>query len=321
MKLFKQILFIIAFLAIPVGLFFKINLLSGGGLLLCTGLLGFFLYYIAKTIKDLVKKRNEKINITLQICIVLMSVIFFSKYQFYRFGDCPGLFIIPLFIFTAILYLVKGRYRDNKLISVSILYLILSIPLFCFDFNKSPRKYIPQEWTNRYDISGRVAITLPYEYKYPETEQLREKAYQLKSEEYYYEAMLVYNEARKIEPENPWLLFDLSEVYARTNHLETATALLDTAIMLNGTIAAFYGNRGLLHYKLKENSKAINDYLKAVQIDSINPHIYINLALVYYFENEFDRVCESIAKAERLGGNVNADKFLSMIKRKYCDAK
>jgi tetratricopeptide (TPR) repeat protein len=141
------------------------------------------------------------------------------------------------------------------------------------------------------------------------------------SEEYYYEAMLVYNEARKTEPENPWLLFDLSEVYARTNHLETATALLDTAIMLNGTVAAFYSNRGLLHYKLKENSQAINDYLTAARIDSVNPHIYLNLALVYYYENEFDLVCESIAKAERLGGSVHADKFLSMIKKKYCDTE
>jgi hypothetical protein len=181
MKLFKQILFIIAFLAIPVGLFFRINLWSGGGILICMGLFGLFLCYITKTIKDLVKKRNEKTNITLQISIVLMSVIFFSKYQFCRFGDYPGLFIIPLFIFTAILYLVKGKCRDNKLISVAILYLILSIPLFCFDFNKSPIKYIPQEWTDRYDISGGAGITLPCEYKYPETEQLREKAYQLKS--------------------------------------------------------------------------------------------------------------------------------------------
>jgi hypothetical protein len=320
MKILKKLLFVIALLATPIGVLLKMNLLSGG-LIVTLGLFGMFLYFTAKTIKDCMKKRNDISNIVFQICIVLTSVILFSKYQFFYFGDYPGLLIIPWFIFEVLRYFIKGKHKDIKLTSVSIIYLILVIPLFCFDFWKSPRRYIPQEWVNRFDVEGRVGIDLPYEYKYIETEQLSQKAYQLEKKGLYDEAINVYYEAYKIEPENPLLLFSLSEVYSVINQLETAIALLNAVIELDSTNAAFYNNRGLLHYKLKENEQAITDYTKAVQLDSTQSSFHANLALVYYHENKFELACQSIEYAEQLGFNVKASKYFRILKKRYCNTK
>lgn len=321
MKFLKLFLFIIILLAIPVGVLLNMNLLFGGGSLITLGLFGILLYYTVKTIKDCIKKRNNRFNIILQIGVVLTTVVLFSKYRFFRFGDYPALVIIPLFFFMVLEYFAKSNNRDIKLIAVSIIYLILFIPLFCFDFWSSPRRYIPNEWVNRYDVRDGSEIDLPHVFIYSETEQLSQKAYQLKSDGYYYEAMIIFQEAHKIEPKNPLLLFELSEFYARNNLLETAIALLDTAIMIDNTTVAFYNNRGLLHYKLKENNQAIADYLKAVQIDSTQLTLYVNLALAYYYEKKFELVCESINKAEKLGLNMKAHKHLDKVRKRYCKFK
>jgi tetratricopeptide (TPR) repeat protein len=320
MKILKNILFVIILVAVPVGVLFKMILLPGG-ILITLGLFGMFLYFAAKTIKDYVNRRNNISNIVFQICVVLTSVILFSKYQFYYFGDYPGLLIVPWFILEVLRYFIKGKQKDIKLTSVSIIYLILVIPLFCFDFWNSPRKYIPQEWVNRYDIEGEVGIDLPYGYRYVETEQLSQKADQLAKRGLYDEAIIVLHEAHSIEPDNPWLLFDLSAVYSKTNLLETAISLLNAAIELDSTNAAFYNNRGLLHYKLKENNQAIADFTKAVQLDLTQPSIYVNLTLVYYYENKFELACQSLESAEHLGFDINTSKYLKNLKKRYCNAK
>ena len=320
MRILKNLLFIIALLAIPAGILFKMHLLSGGGLI-TLGLLGMFLYYTAKTIKDCVKKRNNTFIIIMQIGVVLTSIVLHSKYQLFFYGDYPGLVIIPWFISMICIYFVRENDKNIKLSSVSIVYLILFIPLFCFDFWGSPRRFIPHEWVDRYDVKDGIEIVLPYEFKYAETEQLCQKAYQLKNKGDYDNALIVFQEAYKIEPYNPLLLFELSEVYARTNHLEAAIELLDAAIVLDSTNSAFYNNRGLLHYKLKENDLAIADYTKAIKIDSTKTSLYINLALVYYHEKRFDVACQSIDYAEKLGYNVKTNKHISMIKRRYCNTK
>ena len=226
MKTLKKILFVIALITIPVGVLLNMNLLPGG-IFIVFGLFGMFLYFTLKTIKDFVKKRNDTSIIVFQICIVLTSVILFSKYLFWSFGDYPGLLIIPWFIFEVLKYFIKTKRKNIKFTSVSIIYLILVIPLlFNFDFWKSPRGYIPQEWINRFEVGSSSEIVLPYEFKYFETEKLVQKAQQLEKERRYGEAINVYYEALEIEPENPRLFFDLANVYSNINQLETAIALL-----------------------------------------------------------------------------------------------
>ena len=319
MKLLKNIHYIFSILLVLSGVIIKLQNWDGGNSILALGLLGILVYFVAKLIKDIVKKRNDLLKILLLVLIVLMSVLIFAKYLWYGFSDYPGLIVVPLFIFTSLYYFIKGENRELKIITTSILYLLLSIPLFINVSFRSPREYFPSEWYNRYQTDDAIPVKLPYGFKYIETEQLSIKAHKLRESKMYYEAINIYKEALVSEPKNPILLFDLSETYARINNLEQAVALLDTAIMVDSTYSGFYNNRGLLYYKLDQNDKAIKDYLKAIEIDSTITTFYYNIALAYYYEDNFVKACESINKVEQLGFNLNSSKALKRIKRKHCN--
>ena len=133
---------------------------------------GLVIYFIAKTIKDIVKHRLNKINLTLQILIVLMSPILFSKYLNHSFGDYPGLIIVPAFIIMSVFYFFKSKLKYTKLSVATIAYLILSIPLFGLEYYKSPIHYIPKYWYHRYDVEESAHIVLGDACKYKETEEL-----------------------------------------------------------------------------------------------------------------------------------------------------
>jgi len=311
-------LFYISIGLLPIGLLFRIQHFPGGAILFILGLLGLYTYFIARTIKDVVKNRINWLNISLQIIIVLMSPIIYSKYFFHDFGDVPGLLIVPSFVIMSLFYLFIKRLKDNRLIITSITYLMLSIPFFGLEFPYSPKQYIPKDWYDRYDSEKGIAVTLPYGFRYKETEELSIKAFDLKESNHFYEAITLYHQAIKLEPQNPRLFFDISECYARINDLESAIAALDTAISIDSTYAGFYNNRGLLFYKLKENDKAISDYKRAIQLDSTQSSLYENLALAYYNNNLFDKSCEAIEKAEKLGLNIDDSKELKWIKEEKC---
>jgi len=318
MKKVKNIVFVTTILLIPIGILFRLFDVSGGSSFLSLGFFGFFIYYTIKTIKDL-KREISKTIFLVQIMIVLMSFSLFTRYQYHIFGDYPSLIIVPLFIFTTLRYLLKEKEKITKLTTISLLYLLLTIPLFGLDFHKSPRHYIPKSWYDRFGNTIGIPVTLPYGFELLETEQLSIEAFELKKQKQYIEAIIIYKQARNLEPKNPKLLFDLSETYAKINDLETAISLLDTAIIIDDTYPGFYNNRGLLYCKLKGNDKAIQDYHKAIELDSTQSSFYANLAMVYYYENLFDISCQQIDKAESLGLNINDYKELKRIKKRYCE--
>lgn len=318
MKKLVTILFLISIGLIPIGMIFRIQHLIGGNTFFTFGLLGLFIYFIAKTTRDIIKKSIDKFNILLQILTILMTITLFSKYLYHTFWDYPGLLIIPLYIVAFLLYIINGKLRYSKLTIASTTFLILSIPLFGFKFHESPRQYIPKEWYNRYDVAGSIPVNTPYKFDFKETEQLSIKAFELKKSKNYYEAIMVYRQALKIEPHNPSLLFDISDCYAFLNDLETAISFLDTAILFDSTYAPLFNNRGLAYYKLKENKKALKDYQKAIQIDSTQSTFFANIALVYYYENDYNKACEAILKAERLGLDLSNQEFLKIIKDEVC---
>jgi len=313
MKRLISILFLISIGLIPIAMIFRIQHWPGGNSFLTLGLFGLLIYFIAKTIKDLVKKRADKFIIAFQLLTILMSITLFSKYLYHIFWDYPGLIIVPIFIVMSLIYLIKGKLRYSKLTITSITFLILSIPLFGFEFHKSPRQYIPKEWYNRFDIKGSVPVNPPYKFDFKETEQLSVKAFELKKSKHYYDAIVVYRQALQIEPRNPKLLFDISGCYALINKLESAISILDTAILLDNSYAPFYNNRGLIYYKLKENNKALLDYQKAIQLDSRQPSFYANIALVYYYEKDFEKARDALKRAEQLGLDLTTYKYLNSL--------
>jgi len=317
MKLINTIFFS-AIVTILIGQLMRIKDLPGGTLFFFIGNTIIFLFFLVRTIKELSKKRKEWKIIFLQILLVLMAFTIFSKYLYHGFWDFTGIVIVPIFLGYSIFSLIKIKNSDIKLTVSTILYFILSIPLFGFEFHSSPRRYIPKEWYNRYDVLESQSVSFSHPFQSKNAKQLFLDAFALTRSEQYFEAIKIFQRAQKLEPNNPQLLFELSNSYARVNKLERAIALLDSAIMIDDSVAALYNNRGLLYYKLKENKKAINDYQRAIRLDSTLHIIYSNLALVYYYEKMFDNACQSIEKAETLGLKVDKYIKLKRIKRKYC---
>lgn len=318
MKKNSVIFFYIIIGIFPMAMLLRIKEGPFESLLFALGFLGLLMYFSARTVKDLLLKRNNRFNILLQIFMVLMSVILFSKYLYHSFGDYPGLLIIPLFVTTSVMYLIKGKATDGKLTISVVTYLILLIPLFGLDFYGAPRQYIPQDWYDEYEEDKQVEVVMPYTYQFKETEELSIRAFELKKSNYLDSAILIYRQALKLEPRNPKLLFDMSDCYAEMNDLEMAIAILDTAILIDSSYIGFYNNRGLYHFKLKENDKAIVDFKKAILIDSTQYVSYTNIALAYYNKRMFEESCEAIKKAEKLGIEIDNFKELKRIKNKKC---
>ena len=269
--------------------------------MLFLGLLGFMIYFISRSIRDILTKHINKTNFLYLVAIILMTITLYAKYCYFAFWDYPALIITPVFILVAVLYFKRTNEKDYKLMATSVLYVIMIIPLFGIKFHGAPRKLFPQEWYDRFDIKQSTSVNLPYKFKFKETSDLRDKANSLKNKNNYSEAINIYHQAMKIEPNNEFLYFDISECYARENHLEEAILLLDTAIMFDQSQSSYFNNRGLIYYKLKENTKAINDYLTAIKLDSTQSSIFANLALVYYYQKQFKKACEAFEKAKQLG--------------------
>jgi tetratricopeptide (TPR) repeat protein len=319
MKKIKNILFYASVGLIPIGLLLRSqDYLMFGNILTTFGLLGHFVYFIINGINDYLKRRRDGISSILQILIILMSFTLFAKYLNIVFWDYPGLIIIPSFVCSSLIYLIQGKRRDIKLITISVLYLLMIIPLFGIDLYNAPRQYIPKVWYNRYDVEGNVPVNLPYRFNFKETEQLSIRAVDLKKSKEYYAAIQVFRQAIKIEPRNSMLFFDMSDCYARINELETAISIMDTAILIDSTCAPFYNNRGLMYYKLKQNDKAVLNYERAIKLDSMKGVFYSNLALVYYFQEKYDKACETIDITKRLGLHISENKIVKRIQKKYC---
>jgi RNA polymerase sigma factor (sigma-70 family) len=61
------------------------------------------------------------------------------------------------------------------------------------------------------------------------------------------------------------------------------------AIEIDSGYVHAYNNRGLAYYAMNEYDRAITDYNKAIEIDSDYIHAYNNRGLVYYTMSEYDR--------------------------------
>lgn len=143
-------------------------------------------------------------------------------------------------------------------------------------------------------------ISLPYSFKSKKTQQISIKAYSLYEENKFKEAIELYRFAIKLESENPWLWFDLSNCYVNMSNPKKAILLLDTAITLDSSCSAFYNNRGYLHYSLGYYQNAIEDLKKTIHLDSSNWVPYLNLALAFYANNNLQDACIAFDSSKEL---------------------
>ncbi|WP_026710733.1 tetratricopeptide repeat protein [Flavobacterium filum] len=318
MKSFIKITFYSTLAILIFGLLFQILNWPGGKAFFALGLLGIFIYFISKLFKDYIRKRIDRYTILLQISIVLMCLILFSKYLEHEFGDYLGLFVLPFFIISTVLYLKNGSLKNQRLTSTSIIFFLLCIPLFGFNIGIEPQQYLPKEWYDRYGIEEKVTVKLPYSFKYKSTEKMSNEACSFVKSKDYYSAILTFEKALKIEPENPMLLLEISSCYANVNKLEKAIDYLNVAINIDSTYEGLYNNRGLLYHKLNDDDKAIKDFESAIKINPNQSFLYANLAISLYQSNKYSEACLAIQKAKQLGFKIDESKTIRNINKEIC---
>lgn len=272
------------------------------------GFAGILIYFISRTTKRVISTKNFGTTRVLELTLALMSVTLFSRYLYHTFWDIPGVVIVPFYIGVLIFGIIRRINQDHKIITTNILFIILLIPTFGISFYKGPRYLIPIDWYDRYQVSNAVTIKLPWKFNNSEAHDLNETGFNFMKDKQYNRAIEKFLEALKFE-RSPELFFNLSECYARTNKLEIAIDYLDTLISVDSTHPMPFNNRGLLNYKLKNNSAAIQDYLVAIELDSNFATYHSNLALAYHYNKEHEKACLEFSMARELGSSSEYPKL------------
>ncbi len=164
--------------------------------------------------------------------------------------------------------------------------------------------------------SKAIPIDLPYKFKTEKAQSLSVKAFNLRKEKKYDEAISIYQQAIAIEPDNPKLFFDVSECYANKQEFNESLFALDTALKLDSLNPDFYNNRGLIYWKLYKDENAINDYKQAIALGSKNWVVFSNLALAYHTSKKETQACEALKIAKKYGlmaSDIAKDEHLSAL--------
>jgi len=288
-------------------------------LLFIIGLLGIFLFFSIKAFKQVLIKKTFSLETVQQMIISLTSIVLFSKYLHHTFGDFLSIIVIPIFIVSLIIYITKKSNKDLKTLVASILYIALLLPILGIPFPITPRKYIPAKSSNRYGKTTSIPIQFPYKFESKTAENYNEKALKLHLNEKYKEAIQLYKKAIKLEPKSPELYFNLSYSYSKINQLEIAVEELNKAISLDSTISQVYNNRGLLYFKMNRNDEAVKDFKMTIALDHSNATAFANLALIYNERKEYEKACNAIHRAEKLGLDISDDAIITKIKDRNCE--
>ncbi|MFI1771589.1 T9SS type A sorting domain-containing protein [Thalassobellus citreus] len=59
--------------------------------------------------------------------------------------------------------------------------------------------------------------------------------------------------------------------------------------------------RGFIYHKLGDTKKGITDLKKAINLNTSNAYVYRNLGIVYYDTEKYEKACECLKKAQKLG--------------------
>lgn len=303
---------------VPLGTWMRAHDDSGARALFALGLLGILIYLIARIIKTICTKGKNRLLTLFLITLASLVITLFARYLYHTFWDYAGIITIVAFlILLPVTLLNKEQPKDHRLISIVVLLSVMSIPLFGIpDFYKAPRKLIPQEWYNRFDVGGSIGTSLPWTIDTDEALACSERALALRKANKISEAIEAYKACLAIV-KSPRFYFEISQLYARDNELEVAIQMMDSVMLMDSTNAPSYSNRGLLFYKLKQNDKAIADYEKAILLDSTNSSFYLNLGLALYFEDRFKESCINFEKAESMG--LVPDAYVRRVRKIKCN--
>lgn len=139
------------------------------------------------------------------------------------------------------------------------------------------------------------------------------KAEVLKSLNKYEEAIIVYDNAIKVSPQNALLYSQRGAAKADLNRLEEAVEDYSYALKLYSNLPVTLCNRGTLFFKLNKFEKALSDFEAAIKLDSHNARAYFGRGSILFLAfNRINEGLNDIKKAAELGDEEAIQLMLSL---------
>ena len=125
----------------------------------------------------------------------------------------------------------------------------------------------------------------------------RDRAWDLKSRNEYSHAILYYDEAIRLEPNDPGLWFWRGWCRYKNNECHQAEKDISQAIVLKSADSYYWYWRGLCHFGKAEYDRSIRDFDQAIVLKQDNPMLFSSRALAYIRGGDYSRAIEDCSKA------------------------
>ena len=103
-----------------------------------------------------------------------------------------------------------------------------------------------------------------------------------------YEAIPLFRQALRIEPENPLLWLNLGIAQQKTGEYNAALESYQRAIYIDDDMAESWGAMGLIYYELEQFELAENCYHNALERENHSPKIWNNLGVLYFLKSRYE---------------------------------
>lgn len=117
----------------------------------------------------------------------------------------------------------------------------------------------------------------------------------------YSQAQIYYENFMKIDPDNPRILGNISDVYRKGGKKEKYFEILKRATALNSPDPGIYSNLGVEYAARGDTAAAITFNQKAIAMDSTQEKAHANLGLLYASQDRFALADDHFMKAINLG--------------------
>jgi uncharacterized protein (TIGR02466 family) len=125
----------------------------------------------------------------------------------------------------------------------------------------------------------------------------------LDQQQKYIEAAISYQNALKLQPNSPELLFNFAIIQTHLNHLEDAEKNYRRAISFQPNFFEAHGNLGIVLQQQGKLDDAINSYLAGLKINPQDARAYFNLGTVYRDKGMLEQAVASYQNALKLFPN------------------